>query len=59
MDAELKGKSESRKLDNIANAKTENEELAEDAHVLKNILQSLEASAGTPGPVNNMLKEMG
>jgi hypothetical protein len=30
----------------------------EDAHVLYNFIQSLEASAGDSGPVLNMLKEM-
>ena len=33
--------------------------VAEDAHVLTNLLQSLDASGGGPGPVQNILKEMG
>ena len=57
MDAELNGKSESRKLDDFAKT-DENAEVTENAHILNNILQSLEASEGRPGPVNNMLKEM-
>lgn len=63
MDAELKGKSESRKLDTIDGSDAQgagdhDEELAEDAHLLNNLLQSLEASDGTAGPVSNMMKDM-
>jgi hypothetical protein len=62
MDDELRGKAASRKFDTVdeqQGANTENEEIAEGSHVLNNLLQSLEASAGTPGPVPNMLKAMG
>ena len=63
MDAELKEKaSTSRKLDGTeATGSTGNDDddVAEGAHVRSNLLQSLEASSGTPGPVGNMLKEMG
>ena len=31
----------------------------ESSHVLLNLLKSLEASGGNPGPVPNMMKEMG
>jgi hypothetical protein len=61
MDAELQGKTASRTLDKAEGTDddNDNEEVAEGAHVLSNLLQSLEAGAGTPGPANNMLKEMG
>ena len=63
MDAELQEKaSTSRKLDGGEAIDTDNVDdgdVAEGAHVLSNLLQSLEASSGTPGPVGNMLKEMG
>lgn len=64
MDAELKGKSNSRSLDpisglNIEGIQDEDEdELAEKAHVLNNLLESLDASDGKAGPVSNMLSEM-
>jgi hypothetical protein len=62
MDAELEGKSDSRNLDMVDGSTFggdyENRNVAENAHVLKNLLQSLEASAGTSGPVSNILKEM-
>jgi hypothetical protein len=32
--------------------------VAEDMHVLSNLMQSLEVSAGGSGPVQNMMKEM-
>lgn len=63
MDKELKGKTKSRNLDRVDEdggpGMEDNEGLAENAHVLNNLLQSLEASGGTSGPVPNMLKEMG
>jgi hypothetical protein len=69
MDAELEQRSKSRVLDGIQEAggtggdssteATLHREVAEDAHVLSNLLQSLEASAGEAGPVPNMLKGMG
>lgn len=59
MDAELKGKLESRAPDDSNFGDIgDNEEVAENAHVLDNLLQSLEASEGKSGPVSNMLKEM-
>jgi hypothetical protein len=35
------------------------ETVVEDAHVLSNLLQSLDAGGGGPGPVQNIMKEMG
>jgi hypothetical protein len=57
MDSELKNKTQSRNLDTLdeEGKNTGDEEIAESAHVLDNLLQSLEASAG---PVPNMLNEM-
>lgn len=65
MDRELEGKSKSREWDTILGdgdvlgQSGENKEVAENAHILGNLLKSLEASAGEAGPVPNMLKEMG
>ena len=63
MDTELKGKTTARTLDTGEGVEQNdlggNEEVAEGAHVLTNLLESLDASAGTPGPVPNMLKQMG
>ena len=57
MDDELQGKSaQSRTLDSVTDTH-ESRQLAENAHVLHNLLQSLEASAGTPGPVSTMLPD--
>ncbi|KAL3945127.1 MAG: hypothetical protein SGBAC_000795 [Bacillariaceae sp.] len=74
MDAELKGKSNSRALDPISGVNIEgvqdndddddddndndDDSLAEKAHVLNNLLQSLDASDGKAGPVSNMIQEM-
>ena len=64
---ELQEKCTSRELDGILETGIENEtsqidgssrEVAENVHVLSNLLQSLEASAGEAGPVPNMLKGM-
>ena len=35
------------------------DDMSENFHVLSNFLQSLEASEGAPGPVKNLLQEMG
>ena len=37
----------------------EDKQLAEDAHVLLNLVESVGASAGGPGPVRNILREIG
>jgi hypothetical protein len=57
----------SRRLDGVESVEEENgpedvEGFAaaeEDGHVLVNLLKSLEASGGMPGPVPNMMKGMG
>ena len=67
MDAELELASKSREYDGAAEAgdttsipkSQQHRQIAENAHVLDNLLQSLEASAGDTGPVPNMLKGMG
>jgi hypothetical protein len=65
MDVELQETTRSRDMDGIAGAEqgldgsAVSSEVAESAHVLNNLLQSLEASAGEAGPVPNMLKGMG
>lgn len=67
MDKELQEKCSSRELDGIlvpgietetSHIQGANREVAENVHVLSNLLQSLEASAGESGPVPNMLKGM-
>ena len=67
MDIELQAKCASREFDGILESGIESEishipgasrNVAEDVHVLSNLLQSLEASAGEAGPVQNMLKGM-
>ena len=69
MDLELKSKSPSRGLDYFVESSEDDEdgfrsndvddEVLEGAHVLHNVLRSLEASAGAPGPTANLLNEMG
>ena len=67
MDMELQEKCTSRAFDGILESDIESEashipgasgDVAENVHVLSNLLQSLEASAGEAGPVPNMLKGM-
>lgn len=61
MDSELRQNGHSRDLDQVDgvdNGDMADQKVAEDAHVLSNLLQSLEASAGEGGPVPNMLKGM-
>lgn len=64
MDMELEAKTRSRDMDTMGDSdgldgSGTSGEVAENAHVLNNLLQSLEASAGEAGPVPNMLKGMG
>jgi len=60
MDEELKGApSVSRNLDGNDGRPSATEDVEESTHVLSNLLQSLDAGAGTPGPVDVLLKEMG
>jgi hypothetical protein len=55
----------SRNLDSVDEILTEDDHdgnrniTNEGGHVLVNLLKSLEAQAGMPGPVDNMMKEMG
>jgi hypothetical protein len=63
MDEELRGSTQSRGFDTvpgvpISSQAAEDGDVAEGAHVLSNLLESLEAGSGTPGPVPNMLQEM-
>ena len=61
MDEELKhaASGASRTVDSVDGEAFEDEELAEDAHLLSNLVESVSASAGGPGPVRNILQEMG
>lgn len=60
MDQELKNAATSRTMDrdNLPEGVTD-EKVVEDAHVLSNLLQSLDSGAGGSGPVQNIMKEMG
>lgn len=56
MDAELQGNERvSRGLD----ADMDGQGISESAHVLSNLLRALQAEGGGPGPVRNMMREMG
>lgn len=59
MDAELKATSTSRGVGASDQEGIPDESVADDAHVLSNLMQSLGASEGAPGPVANILKEIG
>jgi hypothetical protein len=60
MDEELGG-SEGMSIDDRQQAEDEiaNEEVAKDAKVLSSLLESVEISGSAPGPVQNILREMG
>lgn len=69
MDDELEARSELRRLSSGLEALDDENDnshdggvsfggVENDAHVLYNFIQSLEASSGDSGPVLNMLKEM-
>ena len=59
MDFELRQTTQSRELDTVEGIQSiGNRRISEDAHILSNLLQSLEASAGETGPVPNLLKGM-
>ena len=70
MDKELEAKTESRKIpatniESLENNARNNHDreganvgIAADAHILNNLLESLDASGGGSGPVINILKEM-
>mmetsp|Transcript_57022 Transcript_57022/g.64486 ORF Transcript_57022/g.64486 Transcript_57022/m.64486 type:complete len:687 (-) Transcript_57022:105-2165(-) len=64
MDDELEARTESRRIPGTHNAYNEDGKqvkgsIDEDAHLLSNLIQSLNASGGESGPVVNILKEMG
>lgn len=64
MDKELEARTESRKIPstNIENLEINaqnKDSIDADAHILNNLLESLDASGGGSGPVVNILKEMG
>jgi hypothetical protein len=59
MDAELRATTSSREIAGNEDKEQIPDETAEDLYVLSNIMQSLGASEGSPGPVFNILKEMG
>ena len=64
MDKELEARTESRKIPstNIENLEVNaqnKDSIDADAHILNNLLESLDASGGGSGPVVNILKEMG
>lgn len=59
MDAELSATAASRAAETVGDKDIPDEAVADDARVLSNLMQSLGASEGAPGPVANMLKEMG
>ena len=59
MDAELReSASTSRAWDNVDGV-TSDDDIARNAHVLSNLLKSIDAGGGGPGPMRNMLMEMG
>lgn len=69
MDNELRARTESRRIpksaldasdDDINDEQVDGLEglIDEDAHILNNLLQSIDASRGEAGPVVNILKEM-
>lgn len=66
MDQELEARTESRRIPSTTTTTTKSnhdrdgvqESVAADAHILNNLLESLDASGGGSGPVVNILKEM-
>jgi hypothetical protein len=60
MDQELQSAATSRDIDrtNVPDGVTD-ERVVQDAHVLSNLLESMDAGAGGPGPMQNIMKEMG
>jgi len=59
MDAELSSTAASRGMDASEQEGISDSAVAEDARILSNLMQSLNASEGAPGPVATMMKEMG
>jgi hypothetical protein len=59
MDAELRTTTACREIASKIDDDQLPGEAAEEIRVLSNLIQSLGASDGAPGPVSNILKEMG
>lgn len=64
MDKELEARTESRKIpstnvESLEINSQNKDSIDADAHILNNLLESLDASGGGSGPVVNILKEMG
>jgi hypothetical protein len=60
MDQELQSAATSRGVDRTHVPEgVKDENIIQDAHVLSNLLESMEAGAGGPGPMQNIMKEMG
>jgi hypothetical protein len=60
MDHELRQKSStSRTWDTMDHVDTVTDDIAHNTHVLSNLFKSLDASGGQPGPIRNILHEMG
>ena len=62
MDQELKETTSnlSRNVDQVIDGQViEDTQVAEEAHIVSNLMESVDASAGAPGPVRNILTEMG
>jgi hypothetical protein len=59
MDEELRHKPGTSRNYNEGDDHIPNDAVAEEAHVLSNLLESLDASGGASGPVRNILQEMG
>jgi hypothetical protein len=59
MDAELRTTTASREVTSKKCDEQIPAEAAEEIYVLSNLIQSLGASEGAPGPVSNILTEMG
>jgi SGT1 protein len=58
MDAELReSTSTSRAWDTVTSSNLD-DDIAQNAHILSNLLKSIDASGGGPGPMRNILKEM-
>jgi hypothetical protein len=61
MDKELRTSASCRGLDDmdLTRNQGDSDDIAQKTHVLSNLLKSLEAAAGGPGPTRNILQEMG
>ena len=61
MDEELRKSTSCRGLDDIEITRnhSDTDDIAQKTHILSNMLKSLDAAAGNPGPIRNILQEMG